>query len=135
MKYIGWYIAAAALLLIIIFRKQIRKLFGMNGTSSSATQADGTVCQTTDTPPLPGTYQSGVCVPDRVGQTRNDVSDNLQEFKGSAAPPYILLPASSNCRIYTSAKPYHYQGCSYVFAGYISQAGVRYCQLKLVSCP
>lgn len=48
------------------------------------------------------------------------------------APATILFPVSTVCSGYTTQNPYSYMGCSYVFGGYISYAGRRWCLLKKV---
>lgn len=50
------------------------------------------------------------------------------------APATIMLPYSAACSGYTAQYPYPYQGCSYVFGGYVSYAGKRWCLLKRTRC-
>lgn len=84
------------------------------------------------------------CVPNVVGGVDLNecsklwtkcVSQLHHATKGTSAPSVILLPIAMNCQQYTTANPYKYQGCSYVYGGFKSQGGIRYCQLKKISCP
>lgn len=94
-----------------------KNLFAPKINGGSSTNGNGTNDETGDLP---------------IDQ--NAVERNSQRG-WSAPPPIILLPVNNLCQTYTVANPYHHMGCSYVFGGYISQNGIRMCQLKKVSCP
>ena len=53
---------------------------------------------------------------------------------GTMPPATILLPSSAACYQYTYQNPYSYQGCSYVFGGYVFLKGRRWCLLKRTRC-
>lgn len=67
--------------------------------------------------------------------TWKDCENALSALRATSAPATITIPASANCQGYTTSNPYKHMGCSYVFGGYASSAGKRWCLLKKVSCP
>ena len=111
--------------------------------STSSPTADGTPCKLADG--TDGEYKNETCVvigilPDDNAGLRTIIVDRpvpseSAEKLGTTAPPTIFLTPSANCPQYTTANPYHYQGCSYVFGGYAVSQGRKVCLLKKVSCP
>lgn len=141
MKNIITIVSIIAFFVIGIFignAQWFKNLFTPKANSGGGAGGNGTPCTTPDG--SAGTITNGTCVKGESGgagdgaNPNERLSDNSSS-RTSSAPPIVLIPASNKCQAYTSANPYKHMGCSYVFGGYISQNGIRMCQLKIVSCP
>lgn len=130
-KYI-WLIALTAIVLIIVFSKQIASLFGIN-MNGPTPPAEGSAC--TDTSGKAGTITGGVCTALGGPGNPSDPGGSDSALRSTSDLSFIYLPTSVNCSQYTASKPYSFNGCSYVYVGLYLSMGKRWCQLKKVSCP
>lgn len=127
MKYIFYFLAAAAITLIIIFNQQIYAFFFRKPTPP----IDGTACQ--DASGRDGTYTNGICTAE--GGPGPVLTERYAYVSSSQNTIFLPSLTYNNCHLYNAMNPYKDNGCSYIFTGYTWIRRQRFCVLQKVSCP